>query len=273
MVNSIRQLNLDELCIHQVCLYGQCNFEQSLIALQKNQVKRTALWNPMIDAIGEQKALKLWNSYALTAESLCAAELFAGAESLKWMLERADKFGARTLVLVTGGIELSGMSDIEGARRKIVPMLARADEISRDFYTNFAFEPLHPMVCGNRSVVSNLSEVISIFKQLDETHNIGLVIDTYALWWENRLAEKILNLKKFILNYHVSDWLLETKDVRLDRGMPGDGIIKLIEWRKMLQKAGFLGPVEIEIFSKNNWWNRNPDVMLQQVISRMNKYF
>ena len=273
MVNLVRQLSQNELCIHQVCVYGQCNFEQSLEVLTKNQVRRTALWNPMIEEIGEQKALKIWKSYGLTAESLCVAELFAGIESLKWMLERADKFGARTLILVTGGIELSGMKDIEGAREKVAPMLARANEISRDFATNIAFEPLHPMVCGNRSVVSNLSDVTYIFKQLDKRHQIGLVIDTYALWWENNLFQKIHDLKKFILNYHVSDWLLETCDVRLDRGMPGDGMINLIEWRKMLEKVGFLGPVEIEIFSKNNWWNRNPDIMVKQVISRMNKYY
>ena len=42
----------------------------------------------------------------------------------------------------------------------------------------------------------------------------------------------------------------------LDRGMMGDGVIDLRGIRSMIQKAGFFGPQEVEIFSSENWWKR-----------------
>ena len=95
MVAKMRRLGLEDLCVHQVCLSGQCDFMNSLDVFGKQGIQRTALWSPMIDAYGEAPAKVIWDASGLVAESLCAAELFAGSDNLKMMLERADKFGAR----------------------------------------------------------------------------------------------------------------------------------------------------------------------------------
>ena len=271
MVMPVRQLGLDELCVHQVCLSGQCDFVLSLSCLVKAGIKRTALWNPMIETCGESQALSIWNDSGLRADSLCVAELFAGPDALRVMLDRADLFQARTLVLITGGLDSARFEGgIHQARTYLPSMLAQAVELARAYNVQLAFEPLHPMVCGFRSIVSSLGEALDLLDAIGPADSIGLAIDTYALWWEDQLDQKLRHAGGRILNYHVSDWLPDTSDLRLDRGMPGDGQINLLEWRVLLEQAGYRGPVEIEIFSRDRWWKQTPESMLRLVIERLN---
>ena len=271
MVMPVRQLGLDELCVHQVCLSGQCDFVLSLSCLVKAGIKRTALWNPMIETCGEGQALSIWNDSGLRADSLCVAELFAGPDALRVMLDRADLFQARTLVLITGGLESARFEGgIDQARIYLPSMLAQAVELARPYNVQLAFEPLHPMVCGFRSIVSSLGEALDLLDAIGCADVIGLAIDTYALWWEDQLDQKLRHAGGRILNYHVSDWLPDTSDLRLDRGMPGDGQINLLQWRVSLEQAGYCGPVEIEIFSRDRWWKQTPESMLRLVVERLN---
>lgn len=278
MVAPPRQLYPDDICVHQVSLSGQCDFAGSLRTLHDAGIRRTALWAPMIESCGVAEAARIWQDSGMVAESLCVASLFAGEDTLRARLELADMFGARTLVLITGGFDdlahdgPDGL-DIERARGMIVDRLTAAADLAGQFHVRLAFEPLHPMVCGFRSVVSSLGEALDILDRLDEGHDIGLAIDAYALWWEHDLQAKLMRAGDRILNYHVSDWLADTRDLRLDRGMPGDGQIALLDWRGMIEAAGYHGPVEVEIFSRDRWWKESPETMTRVILERMNIAF
>ena len=278
MVATPRRLSIDDLCVHQVSLSGQCDFAASLAVLGDAGIRRTALWAPMIEACGIAEARRVWQDSDIVAESLCVASLFAGADALQHRLELADMFGARTLVMITGGFDdlaVAGLAetDIDSARAQIVDRLGAAAALAGQYRAQLAFEPLHPMVCGFRSVVSSLGEALDILDQLGEGHDIGLAIDAYALWWEHDLPAKLRRAGGRILNYHVSDWLADTNDLRLDRGMPGDGQIALLKWRRMIETAGYLGPVEVEIFSRDRWWQVPAETMTGVIIERMNNAF
>ena len=277
MVAAPRQLHQGDLCVHQVSLSGQCDFADSLAVLRHAGIARTALWAPMIESCGIAEARRIWNDSDMVAESLCVACLFEGEAALRNRLDLADMFGARTLVMITGGLEdlaATGYSGgIEHARSLLVDRLGAAAELAADYRVRLAFEPLHPMVCGFRSVVSCLGEALDILDQLDDGHDIGLAIDAYALWWEHDLRAKLMRAGKRILNYHVSDWLADTRDLRLDRGMPGDGQIALRDWRRMIEAAGYLGPVEVEIFSRDRWWKTAAETMTAVILERMNAAF
>jgi sugar phosphate isomerase/epimerase len=67
----------------------------------------------------------------------------------------------------------------------------------------------------------------------------------------------------------VSDWLADTADVRLDRGMPGDGQIDNRSIRSWVEAAGYRGPVEVEIFSARNWWRQSPDTVVETICERL----
>ena len=97
---------------------------------------------------------------------------------------------------------------------------------------------------------------------------LGIVVDVYAVWWDPNLAREIDRARGRICAFHVSDWLAETVDLRLDRGMMGDGVIDIPGIRGMVEAAGFDGMPEVEIFSARDWWRRDPDEVVRTAIER-----
>ena len=87
----------------------------------------------------------------------------------------------------------------------------------------------------------------------------GIAVDTYAVWWDPDLEREIARAGKRIIGFHVNDWLTDTQDLRLDRGMMGDGVIDIAGIRRMVEATGYTGHREVEIFSQRNWWKRDPD--------------
>ena len=98
---------------------------------------------------------------------------------------------------------------------------------------------------------------------------VGIAVDTYAVWWDPQIESEIARAGKRICSFHVSDWLADTHDLRLDRGMMGDGVIDLKAIRRMVEDAGYDGYVEVEIFSERNWWKRDPDDVIGVVRERV----
>lgn len=71
-----------------------------------------------------------------------------------------------------------------------------------------------------------------------------------------------------IYGYHLCDWLADTKDVLLDRGVMGDGVADLRSLRAQVEAAGYLGACEVEIFSAAHWWQRSPMEVLDVILER-----
>jgi sugar phosphate isomerase/epimerase len=71
-----------------------------------------------------------------------------------------------------------------------------------------------------------------------------------------------------ILAHHICDWLVPTRDLLLDRGMMGDGVIDLRSIRSLIENAGYHGPQEVEIFSAQNWWKRAGEEVLATCVDR-----
>jgi sugar phosphate isomerase/epimerase len=131
-----------------------------------------------------------------------------------------------------------------------------------------AIEPLHPMYAADRAVVSTLDQGLDLCAELGG--GCGVVIDAYHVWWDPNLAAAIARAgrEKRILAHHISDWLVPTRDLLLDRGMMGDGVIDLKGLRAMIEQAGYLGPQEVEIFSRDTWWKTSGDEVLATCLER-----
>lgn len=70
------------------------------------------------------------------------------------------------------------------------------------------------------------------------------------------------------MGYHLCDWLADTSDVLLDRGMMGDGVADLRAIRANVEAAGYRGACEVEVVSAENWWKRPPDEVLDVMALR-----
>lgn len=268
--------DLSRLCIHQVTLNQRCDFRQSLDCLARNGVTMTAVWKPKLDAIGTEQGAAILRDSGVEAISLCAggfltepgsaAQKAALDENRRW-LDQAATIGAKSLVVITGGLP-NGSRNISAARSRALNLLADLLPHAREVGVKIALEPLHPIVCGYRSVISTLREANDWLDAIGAGDELGIAFDSYALWWEPNLEAEIVRAGKRIINFHCSDWLRNTTDVRLDRGMLGDGPIdnrRILGW---IDGTGFDGPIEVEIFSSRNWWLRNPDEVVQTIKDR-----
>lgn len=273
-------LTPDRLCVHQVTLM-QCDFRASIECLSRHGVTKTAVWRDKLDEIGIADATRILADNGVDAISLCpggmltAPEPAAMARALddnrRW-IEQAAALGAKSMVVITGGLA-EGDRDLASARARFVDGLAQLLPDARAAGLKLALEPLHPMVCGNRSVISTLEEAGDMLDRLDADDVTGLAVDVYGLWWDGALKRRIESAGSRILNFHVADWLAETRDLRFDRGMPGDGLIDIPLIRGWMEAAGFTGPVEVEIFSKTGWWRRDPDDVMRTIVGRMGGSF
>jgi sugar phosphate isomerase/epimerase len=176
------------------------------------------------------------------------------------------------MVTITGGLP-AGDRDVVGARERAKQGIAELLPIARDAGVRIALEPLHPMVCGFRSVITTLREANDWLDELGNEDVLGIAFDTYALWWEPDLETEIARAGRRILNFHCSDWLTDTRDVRLDRGMLGDGTIDNRRLLRLVEAAGFDGPIEVEIFSARDWWRRDPDEVVRTIKKRAAETF
>ena len=276
---SIDSLPLDRLCIHQVTLMS-CDFRTSMEVLARHGVRKTAIWRDKLDEVGTDEAARILHDLGIEVVALCAGGLLsatapaARAQALddnrRW-IDQAAVIEAGSIVTITGGLE-DGATDLRAARDQACRGIAELIPDARGAGVRLALEPLHPMVCGFRSVISTVREANDMLRELAAPDVMGLAIDSYALWWDHNLRADLADAAGNILNFHVSDWLRETRDVRLDRGMPGDGHIDNRKIRGWLEEDGFSGPVEVEIFSDRDWWKRYPDDVVRTIVERSGKF-
>ena len=187
------------------------------------------------------------------------------------VIDEATEIGARCIVFVAGGLP-EGSKDLDGARGRCLEGLNAILPHARERGVTIALEPLHPMTCAFRSCLTTLGEANDWYEQLGVGRELGIVVDVYHLWWDPNLEREVDRARGRISAFHVCDWLMDTVDLRLDRGMMGDGVIDIPRIRSLVEAAGFDGFREVEIFSARDWWRRDPDEVVETVKERYLKF-
>ncbi len=233
-----------------------------------------APWRDIVQAQGIEKAGKTIRDAGIAVSCLCRGGMFPAADAAgrkaalednKRAVDEAVGIGAGSLVLIAGGLP-KGSKDIAGARAQVRDGLAALLEYARQANMPLAMEPLHPMYAADRACVNTLAHANDLCDDLGE--GLGIALDAYHVWWDPNLAAEIRRAGRRILTYHVCDWLVPTTDLLLDRGMPGDGAIDLKSIRAMVEAVGYDFYIDVEIFSANNWWKRDPDEVLRICLER-----
>jgi sugar phosphate isomerase/epimerase len=251
-----------------------CSLEQLADGCARAGITAIAPWRDIVQAHGVERAARLVRERGLTVSCYCRAGLFPAAdeagrraalEDNKRAVDEAAAIGARCLVLIAGGLP-KGSKDLTGAHQQVRDGLAALLPHARAAKMPLAIEPLHPMYAADRACVNTLAHALDLCDALGD--GLGVAYDVYHLWWDPDLSRQTARAGKRILTYHVCDWLVPTKDLLLDRGMPGDGIIDLRGVRTMVEATGYAGIVDIEIFSAQDWWLRDPAEVLRVCLER-----
>jgi sugar phosphate isomerase/epimerase len=259
-------------------LRGDSDFASAVDRCLEQGVTAISPWRDQVQAIGLREAARIVRENGLRVTGLCRGGMFPAAdaegrnrahEDNLRAIEEAAVLGADCLVLVCGGLP-KGSRDIAGARQQVAEGIAAILPRARAAQVPLAIEPLHPMYAADRACVNTLDQALDLCEALGE--GVGVAIDVYHVWWDPNLAAAIARAGRLgrILAHHICDWLVPTTDLLLDRGMMGDGIIDLKGIRAMIEAAGYFGPQECEIFSRDNWWRRPAREVVRTVVERFN---
>jgi sugar phosphate isomerase/epimerase len=252
-------------------------FKDAVDGCLKAGISAISPWRDQIAAIGLDEAARIVKANGIQVTGVCRGGMFpaetaagrqANIDDNLRAIDEAAALNADCLVLVVGGLPGSS-KDIVGARQMVTDGIAAMLPHARASGVKIAIEPLHPMYAADRACVNTIDQALDICETLGET--VGVAIDVYHVWWDPYLARAIARAGRMnrIFAHHICDWLVPTKDMLLDRGMMGDGVIDLPGIRKMIEDAGFHGPQEVEIFSQDNWWKRPGDEVLAVIKERV----
>lgn len=182
-------------------------------------------------------------------------------------IDMAADLGAPVLTIVVGGVE-PGTKGVADSLTLVADRVAEAAPYAAGMGVKLALEPLNPVYGGNRSCLVTTRDAVDLCKRI-AAPNVGIAVDVYHVWWDTELAAQLKRAGEGrIFGYHLCDWLADTTDVLLDRGMMGDGVADLKAIRAAVEGAGYAGPCEVEIFSAGNWWRRDPGEVLDVMVER-----
>ena len=250
------------LALNAATVRKRWKLDQIIEGCARHGIRGIAPWYDQVADLGVEKAVHLIRAHGLTVTGYIRGGFFHvpdWRDENRRAIETASALGAKCLIVVAGGLRPAS-KDIGAARERIAEGLATILPEARKAGVPLAIEPLHPMQTAERACINTLEQALDLCDQLGE--GTGVAVDTYNVWWDPKLESQIRRASGRILAYHISDWLAPTRDVYADRGMMGDGVIDLPQIRAWVERAGYAGFHEVEIFSELDWWRRDPEEVL-----------
>jgi len=219
------------------------------------------IWREQLAEVGVDEGCRLVAESGLRVSSLCRGGFFTTADpaeaqkaeaSNREAIEEVAALNAATLVLVPGGLP-PGDRDLEAARDRASRAIERLVPYAQELNVNLGIEPMNPIYAADRGVISTLAQALDIAERFDAA-DVGVVVDTFHLWWEPDVADQLQRAGQRIVSYQICDWITPLPaDTLLARGMMGDGHIDFPAFTKAVVRAGYSGDIEVEIFNADLW--------------------
>lgn len=231
------------------------------------------LWRDKVAEVGVAAAARIVQDHGLRVSSLCRGGFFTGMgpdgptddgiADTRAALDEAAALGTDVLVLVVGGV---ADRDLPGSRRRVAEALDQLVPLALDRGVRLALEPLHPMQCAQRSVLSTLRQALDLAAPYPP-EAVGVVVDEFHVWWDPTVEESITAAAGRIASFQVCDELVPLPDPLMGRGLPGEGPIDHRHLRSCVEAAGYDGPVEVEIFNADLWARPGAEVLDEVIAS------
>ena len=268
-------IKAEQMSLNTATVQEQCNLRQAIDLCARFGIGGIAPWRENLKECGLDEANRMIQDRGLRVSGLCRGGMFTLENQLsqnildnnKKAVDEAVAIHAECLVMVVGGLKPNS-KDLIGSRKQMEEGLFKTLEYARTVKMPIAIEPLHPMYAADRACVNTLKYALDICDGMGA--GIGIAVDVYHTWWDPELKSQIKRAgKERLLAFHLCDWLMETKHFLLDRGMMGDGVIDISQIRKWMESESFEMLYEVEIFSAENWWKRDPDEVIRICIERL----
>ncbi|MFA5852999.1 MAG: sugar phosphate isomerase/epimerase family protein [Spirochaetales bacterium] len=246
-------------------------FEIAVAKYAEAGVSGVSVWKESIEGIPPAKAAALLRGAGLAAVSMVRGGFFPAASEDERRRKIADnialihataELGAPHIVLVCGA---DPRVPLDTARRQVEAGIEAILPEAEKSGVRLAIEPLHPMYADTRSVVNTMAQANDLCAKIGHP-GLGVAVDVYHTWWDPQLETEIARCGKMgkIFAFHVCDWKSPTLDMLNDRGLMGEGCIDIPRIRSWVEKTGFAGFVEVEIFS-DIYWKMDQNIFLEMI--------
>lgn len=232
------------------------------------------LWRDRVAETGLADSARIVADAGLRVSSLCRGGFLTAADDAgrasaladnKAAIVEAATLGTGELILVVGGLPAAsgpsgppvagGDRNLVAARHRVSERIAELAPFAAEHGVRLVLEPLHPIFAADRAVLSTMEQCLDAAAPFP-AQQVGVVVDTYHVWWDPKLAEQILRAgaEGRLASYQVCDWNLPlAPDALLSRGFMGDGYVDFPQITSWVAETGYAGDVEVEIFNQEIW--------------------
>lgn len=253
-------------------------FETALDKYAEAGIKAVSVWKESIAGIEPARAARLLAERGLASISMVRGGFFPAVDPGERKRRIEDNLA---LIRATAELEAPMLVLVCGADPR-VPLRTARDQVfagmeailpeAEKYGIRLAVEPLHPMYADVRSVVNTIKQANDLCLRL--AHPLaGVAVDVYHVWWDPDLEIEVARCGAMdkIFAFHVCDWRSPTLDMLNDRGLMGEGCIDIPFIRSLVEKAGFSGFVEVEIFS-DRLWAMDQDEFLGKIVKAFKEH-
>jgi sugar phosphate isomerase/epimerase len=238
------------------------SFEDDLRAYREAGAEGIGIWEIKLEEGREQKQLGALRESGLESTSAVPAvpsiapipipgpaDPAERVEAYCAGLRRLQPFQPSAVVLLTGA----------GERSQIVDGLRTIAAEARLLGLRIALEPYSRHGGDEWTIVSAIPDAVGLIEEAGVADDVGLLFDVWHLWDCEGLEEQIEAEIGRIAGVHVNDARRPTRSFA-DRVLPGDGVADVPRVLAALDRAGWDGFYELEIFSDNGaFGNAFPD--------------
>jgi len=248
----IAHIGVPRFSISQVSSLS-ASFAEDLAAYTAAGIDGIGIWEmklgdgPDDEAVALLRESSLGSATAVPAvPSILPLPLLAGPDdpreridSILRSLHRLAPFDPAAVLCVTGP------GDRAAALRGLREVVAEAERLG----LRVALEPFQREGLENWSIPSTLGDAAAVVEEIGSPA-LGIQFDVWHLWNTPELFDEIERHAPLVAGVHVNDWREPTRGWA-DRVLPGDGVAPVAAILGALDRAGWDGFYDIEIFSDN----------------------
>jgi sugar phosphate isomerase/epimerase len=235
------------------------SFADDVVAYARAGLDGIGVWELKLPDGGDAEALEQLEASGLASASaipvipsILPLPLFAGPDD---PAERVDALCASLHRLApfrpTGVVCLTGTGsgrDPDDARATVVDGLRTIAAEAESVGLTVALEPYQRVGGEQWTIASSIPEAVELIREAGDPPALGIQFDVWHLWNTPTLEEDIERELARFVGVHVSDAREPTRGWA-DRVLPGDGVAEVPRILALLDRAGWDGMYDIEIFS------------------------
>jgi sugar phosphate isomerase/epimerase len=167
-------------------------------------------------------------------------------------IRRMARFDPLAILMLTG----DPVNEPEmGMRRQVVEGIRAAADVAGELGLVIGLEPLR---ATSGSLVNGIPDTLGLVDEIGAT-NVQIIVDAWHVWDQPDVLPDLERYADRIIGVQVNDYRQPTRSWA-DRLQPGDGVINLPAMFAALERGGYTGWYDLEIFSDDGrFGNPYPD--------------